>query len=201
MPISGRGSSRIAGEFFHGVHSMSFNSGKFRRTQGGFTLIELMVVLVVMGIVLGIAAVQFMPDDHAVLREEAQRLALLLENAGMEARASGRSLAWSPEGNGYQFWSRDDYGDWARIDNDEPFRPRIFAAGVRITSVMVESQPLQPGGRLLLSSSSFTLPFQVTLGDGQAEAGVAGGSTGSVTVETEAELAAARGQPVINGHS
>ncbi len=56
-----------------------------------------------MGIALGMVAVQLMPDERAALREEAQRLALLLENAEMEARASGRSLAWSAEKNGYRF--------------------------------------------------------------------------------------------------
>ncbi len=171
---------------------MFSNSARSRmqNAQGGLTLIEMMVVLVVMGIVLGMAAVQFMPDEREVLRQEAQRLALLLENAGMEARASGRSLAWSPEAHGYGFWTRNDFGDWVRIENDEEFRARIFPEHVHIASVTVESQPLQPGARLLLSAASFTLPFQIILVNANAKAGVVGGSTGSVTVESGGSLSA-----------
>ena len=57
------------------------------RSKKGFTLIELLVVLVIIGIALGLVMVQLMPDRRAQLREESERLALLLENAGMEARA------------------------------------------------------------------------------------------------------------------
>ncbi len=180
---------------FNSAHSGQHNS------QVGFTLIELLVVLVVMGIVLGMTAVKFMPDDRAVLRDEAQRLALLLENAGMEARASGRSLAWSPEGNGYRFWRLDDYGTWVRIDNDAAFRPRTFPEGVHITSVTVEMQPLQPEARLLLGAATFNLPFRIVLGNAHGQASVIGGSTGSVTFESGEKVTAGLDPAMINGHS
>lgn len=158
-----------------------------RYHQRGFTLIELLVVLVVMGIALGMAVVQFMPDDRAMLREEAQRLALLLENIGMEARASGRSLAWSSEKNGYSFWEKNDYADWVRIENDAVFRMRSLPEKIHIVDVSVEGQHLKMGEHLALSANSFALPFRIILISGQDHASVNGSSTGSVTVQLDGE--------------
>lgn len=157
------------------------------RVQSGFTLIELLVVLVVIGVALGMVAVQLMPDSRAILREEAQRLALLLENAGMEARASGRPLAWSADKNGYRFWKKNDYGDWVRVEDDAMFRPRILPNGLGITEVSVETQPLQPGELMSLNAFSFTLPFRIRLTGERASANVTGSSTGAVSVKLESE--------------
>jgi len=154
--------------------------------QSGFTLIELLVVLVVMGVALGLVMVQLMPDRRAPLREEAGRLALLLENAGLEARASGRSLAWSGEKNSYRFLSKNEYGDWIRIDDDSSFRPRTLPQGVSFGEVSVEEQPLKPGEYVLLSANSFAVPFRIRLylsaesGGEYGSASVIGKSTGDV---------------------
>lgn len=138
-----------------------------------------------MGIALGMAAVQLMPDSRSTLREEAQRLALLLENAGMEARASGRPLAWSAEKNGYCFWKKNDYGDWVRIVDDAMFRPRTLPAGMAIAEVSVETQPLKPGEQLSLSASSFPRPFRIRLAGENISASVTGSSTGSVSAKLD----------------
>ncbi len=156
--------------------------------HAGFTLIELLVVIVVMGIALGMVVVQLMPDNRAVLREESQRLALLLENAGMEARSSGRTLAWSAEKNGYRFWTKNDYGDWVALDNDSIFRSRELPEGVQVGQVSVETQPLKPGEHLALSAASFALPFNIRLVSSNASANITGSSTGAVTARLDGEL-------------
>lgn len=156
--------------------------------QHGFTLIELLVVLVVMGIALGMAVVQLMPDDRAALREEAERLALLLENAGMEARASGQPLAWSAEKNGYRFWKKNNYGEWVRLEDDAIFRPRTLPDGLGIAEVSVETQPLKSGELMSLNAFSFTLPFRIRLTGEHASASVTGSSTGAVSAKLDSEL-------------
>lgn len=156
----------------------------FRRAQHGFTLIELLVALVVMGIALGIAVVQLMPDDRTILREEASRLALLLENAGLEARSSGRSMAWSAENTHYLFWRKNDYNDWARIEDDTAFRPRTLPEGIQINEITVEDQPIKHGEQLALSASAFALPFRVRLNNASASMSVIGKSSGEVVVES-----------------
>lgn len=164
--------------------------------QSGFTLIELLVVLVVMGVALGLVMVQLMPDHRAPLREEAGRLALLLENAGLEARASGRSLAWSGERNSYRFLSKNEYGDWVRIDDDSSFRPRTLPQGMLLGEVSVEEQPLKPGEYVLLSANSFAVPFRIRLylsaesGAEYGSASVTGKSTGDVVFSLDDQPAA-----------
>ncbi len=161
----------------------------------GFTLIELLVVMVVIGVALGMVMVQLMPDQQAPLREESARLALLLENAGMEARASGRSLAWSGANNQYRFLSKNKYGDWVRIEDISEFRQRILPEGINVTEVSVEEQPLKPGEHLLLSAHTFAVPFRIRLTNSSGKeinsAYVTGKSTGDVAyalVDQAAEL-------------
>jgi len=136
--------------------------------------------MVVIGIALGMVMVQLMPDHRAALRDEAARLALLLENAGLEARASGRSLAWTGEKNSYRFFNRNEYGDWVRIVDDTAFRPRTLPEGVNVGEVSVEEQPLKPGEYVVLSANSFAVPFLIRLSSEYGSASVTGKSTGDV---------------------
>lgn len=156
----------------------------FHRTDKGFTLVELLVVLVVMGIALGIVVVQLMPDEHTALREEAARLALLLENAGLEARSSGHSLAWSAESTRYLFWKKNNYNDWTRIEDDTSFRPRTLPDGIQINEITVEDQPIKHGEQLSLSASAFALPFRIRMSNTVASTSIIGKSTGEVIVQS-----------------
>lgn len=140
-----------------------------------------------MGIVLGIVFVQLMPDNRAVLLDEAQRLALLLENAGMEARASGRPLAWSAEKNAYRFWKKNDYGEWVRLEDDGIYRSRTLPDGLGIAEVSVETQPLKSGDLMSLNAHAFTLPFHIRLTAEHGSASVAGSSTGAVSSTLDSE--------------
>ena len=99
----------------------------------------------------------------------------------MEARASGRSLAWSGEKNSYRFFNRNEYGDWVRIVDDSSFRPRTLPEGVNVGEITVEEQPLKPGEYVLLSANSFAVPFKIRLSSEYGGASVTGKSTGDVT--------------------
>lgn len=158
-----------------------------RSCQQGFTLVELLVVLVIIGITLGMVTLQLMPDNRAALHQESERLALLLENAELEAQASGRSLAWSGVASHYYFWKKNDYDDWVRIEDDKLFRPRDLPDGIRIIQITVEGQPLKPADKLLLSANSFSLPFSIRLGNQYGSMRITGKSTGEVTADVESD--------------
>ena len=99
----------------------------------------------------------------------------------MEARASGRPLAWSGEKNSYRFWKKNEYNEWVRLDDDAILRPRTLPDGLGIAEVSVETQPLKPGDLISLNAFSFTLPFSIRLTSEHASAKVTGTSTGAVS--------------------
>ena len=145
---------------------------------------ELMVVLVIIGISLSMVTLQLMPDNRATLRQESEKLALLLENAQSQAQASGRSLAWSGESSHYYFWKKNDYDDWERIEDDKLFRSRELPDGIKISRVSVEEIPLKPGDKLSLSANSVTLPYIISMGNQYGNIRIVGKSTGEVTAES-----------------
>ena len=67
-----------------------------RATARGFTLIELLVVVALIGIVAGVAALALRDPSAIRLEQEAGRLAMLLESARTEARASHLAVRWEP---------------------------------------------------------------------------------------------------------
>lgn len=72
--------------------------------QNGFTLLEMMIVLVIIGIATTLASVSAFGDDSArALRQDALRLTHLFASAQAEARASGRPVVWSYDDDGYHF--------------------------------------------------------------------------------------------------
>lgn len=153
----------------------------------GFTLLELLVVLVIMGIGLAVVSVNLLPNDNDRLRHTGEQLALLLENAGMEARSSGVSMAWVGKRDTYLFFQRDDDGLWEPVQTG-PYRQRTLEQGVSILSVELDGKPVEMGTRLPLPASSFALPFNIKLGAGTSVLYVTGNGTGTVSVELDKDV-------------
>jgi general secretion pathway protein H len=72
--------------------------------QSGFTLLEMMIVLVIIGIATSLVSVSAFGDNSArALRQDAQRLAQLFTAAQAEARTSGHPIVWTHDEHGYRF--------------------------------------------------------------------------------------------------
>lgn len=147
----------------------------------GFTLLELLVVMVIIGIALAVVSVRLLPNDSDHLQRTGEQLALLLENAGLEARSSGVSMAWAGKSDSYLFFQRNDDGLWERVQSG-PYRRRTLEQGVNILAVEVDGKPVKLGSRLPLPASSFELPFSIKLGSGAAVLYVVGDGVGRVNV-------------------
>ena len=148
----------------------------------GFTLLELLVVLVIVGIAMGAVAFNAMPDERQQLQTEAQRVALLMQMARDEAIVRNRPLAFESDVNGYQFLVRDQT-QWARLEDDEMLRSRQYKRPL-VSLVIVpasagESDPL----RIVFGREPVDKPFVLTLMSAQASVAIRADGIGRFTVE------------------
>jgi general secretion pathway protein H len=111
----------------------------------GFTLVELLVVMVVVGIMLSIVQIAITPNPARVLSRDAERLALILSAAQAQSAATGRAMRLEAVPGGWRFAQRSrndqefDLMAWELIEKDEVFGPKRFEAeGATLT--------IPPGG-------------------------------------------------------
>ncbi|MDR3428588.1 MULTISPECIES: type II secretion system minor pseudopilin GspH [Silvimonas] len=140
-----------------------------RRIQRGFTLIEILVALALIGIILGLAVVKLGQSDAQVSEHEARRLAAVLEDARDEAIAGGRTIGWSTDGHGYQFWVQDDQNNWQAIPNHEVLKPYELPENLRVTKQTANLRDLRLGERIVFEASGVNQPFTVEMTLGQSE--------------------------------
>jgi general secretion pathway protein H len=148
----------------------------------GFTLLELMVVLVIVGIMLGVVSFNAMPSEQQLLQNEAQRVALLLQLARDEAIVRNRPVAFEVDGYRYRFWIRNE-NSWQPIEQDDMFREREFKRTPVALSVdppmMEEGKPL----RIVFGREPVDKPFVLTMSTGDAHVSIRADGIGHFTVE------------------
>ena len=152
----------------------------------GFTLIEIMVVMVILGITLVLVSVNFSQDDGKVLTEEANRLAALLEHAQSEAMITGNAAAWSAQNGKYQFWQRGKDGKWDQPSSDEILRARTFSVAIEWGENRVAGNPIKLDDRLIFLAGGLNQPFELKLKYRDKQLTIRGNPTGRVTVDDKA---------------
>lgn len=73
------------------------------RLSGGFTLLELLVVIAIMALATAGVGFAMRDSDQAALEREADRLAVLLDAARAQSRASGATVRWRVTPEGFAF--------------------------------------------------------------------------------------------------
>ncbi len=142
----------------------------------GFTLMELLVVLVIIGLGIATAVIALRPDPRGLVREEGNRLAVLLGLAAEESTLGGVAMAWVGRADGYEFQAREltDSGpDWRVLRGDDLLRPRQLPDGASIRAIRVDGKALEPGQRVALGSRG-AVALSVEIGLGEVRARVTG---------------------------
>jgi general secretion pathway protein H len=155
------------------------------RSASGFTLIEVLVVLLIIGIVIGVVAANLLPGTGERAREEAQRLVLVLQTARQEALLNGSVYAFAASAEGYRFLRVDGRGRLASVDDDELLRARRLPAGVRIVALRVEGAGDAVKDGVLLSPTGELPDFVLVLEDEGARWQIVGRAQGEFLLRAD----------------
>ncbi len=137
-----------------------------RKLNNGFTLIEIMVVIVIAAVLMSAVALSFPPVGDKLLKENADRFSALISLAQDEAILQSTELAVEITPDGYSFYRNNDNA-WAAF-SDPPFSKRklpseistkMYLDGISIDLKDRENDKPQV---VILSSGEMT-PFTYTL--------------------------------------
>ena len=155
------------------------------RRASGFSLIEILVVVVIVSIMVSVAVLSLgvLGDDQR-LKEEARRLASLIEVAQDEALMQGREFGLEVMAESYRFVELDPFtNQWAEIVDDELLRMRTlpdqheFSLFLEDREILLDYDPTTLGEadedddadvelyapHLLIYSSGDMTPFELLL--------------------------------------
>ncbi len=155
-----------------------------RTKKLGFTLVEVLVVLVIVGVMLGMVTVNFTQDDRQQLQQEAHKLALLLSHASNTARTTGKPIAWSNQSHQYGFYTlADDGRTWHTFLTDSPLRSRELPEGMHIETTKVSGSIQKPGELLIFSPAGLNADFNIQLISKKYDAEILGAQTLIVAIQ------------------
>ena len=160
---------------------MISNHTQATRTRG-FTLMEVLVVLLIMGLFVGLVSAVVRPDDRALLRVEAERLAQLMDLAAEQSRLTGDSIAWTADASGYRFWRLTRAADWFELHDNDLFRARTLPQGMQITGLAIENAPARGAMRLEFTPEAPPLAYTIELSLGAARYAVSASPVGELRV-------------------
>jgi general secretion pathway protein H len=153
-----------------------------RVAAAGFTLVEIMVVMVIIGITLGLASLNAIPSPHQDLQAEARRLSLLLQLARDEAIVRNRPITFEASPDRYHFLVRNETR-WEPITDDDLLRERAFKNAPLTLMLDPQSAGTVDPLRITFGREPVDKPFVMTLANGPDHVAIRADGVGHFTVE------------------
>lgn len=160
-----------------------------RHPARGFTLIEVLVVLIILGVAIAMIGINLASDPRQNLDTEARRLVLLLQQARDEAMSTGSSIGFSTSPRHYRFWQRQTNPEggasqWLPHMDNEVLRPRDFPEDISVSELRVNQQIADgEGQKIIFTPSGMMLPFRLELTSGTHHRAITGNGRGEIRVE------------------
>ncbi|WP_084157831.1 type II secretion system minor pseudopilin GspH [Legionella wadsworthii] len=141
-----------------------YSQAKPQQSCQGFTLIEILIVLVIIGITFGFALIAFgdFGDSRRILFS-AEQLVSTLRLAQQQAVLGTSTLGLRIDNNGYQVFQLSSHAQWKPLSDKGVFKMTYFPTDTRITLKTNKAVPTGTPAIIISASGSMT-PFTLNFG-------------------------------------
>lgn len=133
------------------------------RPAAGFTLLEVLVVVVILALVAGAAVAMLDRDERGTLEREARRFAGALEYAAQRAQSRHETLGVSAAESQWRFWVRTADGRWRAISDDDSLAPHTLPHPLSVLPLRYAGAPLPGEAIVPLRASGRNEPYAFVL--------------------------------------
>jgi type II secretion system protein H len=132
-------------------------------SDSGFTLVEMLVVIVILGIVTGLGVALVGPDERDVQAREARRFASALEYAAARAQWRNEALGVSADGHVVRYWRRASDDRWTPLADDDVLAAHRLPDTLDAAALAFAGRTVAPNAILPLRASGRNEPLAFAL--------------------------------------
>ena len=146
------------------------NNGSVKmQRQSGFTLVEIIVVMVIVGILVTVVTLSFGNSQARQGRDYLRQISALIDLATEQAVFNSRDYGLSFSKQGYRFFELED-GIWRNLSNDRMFKTRdipqgfqhvLYLEGIKV--VLAQDDKKKP--QIYITSDGEVSQFQLDVFD------------------------------------